>query len=176
MRVTVGSKNPAKIAAVTETISEYPLFQGAEVAGLEVAVDLFGHPKSLNEVVDGAIARARQAFADCDYSFGIEGGLMAVPETKTGFMEVSACAVYDGRNIHLGLSPAFEWPKKVTGLILDGLDGSQALKEAGMTEHPKIGTGEGGVSILTDGRMDRKAYTKAAIMMALIHLEHPEHF
>ena len=101
---------------------------------------------------------------------------MEVPNTKTGFMELTACAIYDGKEYHLGLSPGFEWPKKVTELILKGMDGSQALREAGVTNHPKIGIAEGGIWYLTKGRMSRTDYNKTAVRMALIHLEHPEHF
>ncbi len=176
MKIHVGSQNEVKIQAVTEVVAGYSLFKDAEIASVAVNIELFGHPKDLEAVVEGAIARAQEAFPGCDYSFGIEGGLMSVPRSKTGYMEVTACAIYDGKEVHLGLSPAFEWPKQVVQLIFKGLDGSQALREAGITVHPKIGTAKGGIWHLTEGRMDRKEYTRAAIVMALIHLEHPEYF
>jgi non-canonical (house-cleaning) NTP pyrophosphatase len=92
-------------------------------------------------------------------------------------VEVAACAIFDGSQVHLGLSPAFEWPTKVTDSILNkGLDGSQAMKEAGLTPHEKIGEKEGVIGLLTKGRMNRTEYNKLAIMMALTHLENPEHF
>ena len=59
---------------------------------------------------------------------------------------------------------------------MQGRDGSQALKEVGITEHPKIGTEVGGIHPLSKGRMDRTEYNKIAIMMALLHLENPEHY
>jgi inosine/xanthosine triphosphatase len=121
--------------------------------------------------------RARQAFIDTDYSVGIEGGLMAVPYTKTGYMEIGACAIYDGSHFHLGLSPAFEWPKSVAdGIIHRGLDGSQAFRDAGFTNHEKIGISHGGIWILTKGKIDRTRYNELAVMMALIHLENKEHY
>jgi non-canonical (house-cleaning) NTP pyrophosphatase len=40
----------------------------------------------------------------------------------------------------------------------------------------KLGEREGYIHIATNGRMDRTAYNKYAIMMALVHLEHPEYF
>ncbi len=176
MKVHVGSKNKTKVEAVAESIKGYPLFAGAEVVGVEVATEVFGHPNTLTKTVEGAMDRAKQAFSDCDYSFGLEGGLLTVPHTKTGLMEITACAIFDGKNYHIGLSSAFEWPKKVTELINGGLDGSQALREAGITTHEKIGTAEGGVSILTKGRVNRTQYNKQAITMALVHLEHPEFY
>lgn len=176
MKIHIGSKNQAKFDAVAEMVKEYPLFFGADVVAIDVLVEIFGHPKSLEETVGGAEARAKAAFADADYSVGIEGGLMAVPGSKTGFMEVTACAIYDGKQMHLGLSSAYEWPKKVNDLILGGLDGSQALREAGLTDHPKVGTAGGGIFILTHGRLNRKEFMKQAVMMALVHLENPEHY
>lgn len=177
MRVTVGSKNQTKIEAVREALEESSLFKDAEIIPMEVAVEQFGHPITLPMVVEGAIDRARQAFQNCAYSFGIEGGLIEVPQTKSGYMETSVCAIYDGNQFHLGMAPAYEWPKAVIDLIMKkGLDGSQAFREAGLTEHEKIGTAGGGVAILTKGRMDRKGLNKLAVMMALIHLENEEHY
>lgn len=48
----------------------------------------------------------------------------------------------------IGMSPSFEWPPKMTELILDGLDGSQAFKELGLTDHVKIGTAHGAITHL----------------------------
>lgn len=62
MRVGVGSKNKTKINAVAEILLDYSMFEGAEVVGVDVKVDTFGHPKSLEETVAGAVGRAKQAF------------------------------------------------------------------------------------------------------------------
>lgn len=177
MRICVGSKNETKIGAVREAFEESAFFRNCEIVPVEVHVEIFGHPISMNLVVQGALERAKEAFQDCDYSVGIEGGLIEVPETKSGYMEVGVCAIYDGKQFHLGMSPAFEWPKSVTDLIVHkGLDGSQAFREAGLTEHEKIGAAEGGIWILTHGKMNRKEYNKLAVTMALIHLENKEHY
>jgi inosine/xanthosine triphosphatase len=177
MKVGIGSKNITKINAVAELLQDYPLFAGAEVAGVDVQIEQFGHPKSLAATVDGAVNRAKQAYVNRDYGFGIESGLMPVPQTKSGYMEVAVCAIYDGQQIHLGLSPAYEWPKKVLDKILhEGLDGSQAMKAAGLTQHEKLGEHEGFVGIFTKGRTNRTEYNKAAVVMALMHLENPEYY
>jgi inosine/xanthosine triphosphatase len=177
MKVGVGSKNRTKVDAVAECLRDYPLFLGADVEGVAVQVEEFGHPKSIEETVAGAIDRARQAQEGRDYGFGIEGGLIAVPYSKTGYMEVAACAIYDGTNAHIGLGPACEWPKDVIdGILNKGLDGSQAMKAAGITKDDKVGENKGFIHIVTKGRMDRTAFNKAAITMALVHLENPEYY
>jgi len=177
MRVTVGSANKTKVDAVRAAMKEYEQFADAEVVALPVQIDEFGHPKNLEDVVAGAMDRAKQAFQECQYSVGIEGGLMTVPQTKTGFMEVAVCAIYDGAQYYLGLSPACEWPKAALhGILHKGLDGSQALRDAGFTDHPKLGTDNGLIAMLTNGRMDRTAYNKIAVQMALIQLLHPDYY
>ncbi len=176
MKVNVGSKNPTKIQSVIEALQESPLFKDAEVIGLDVSFETFGHPRNIAETVAGAQKRAELAFKDCDYSFGIEGGLIEIPETKSHYMQVEVCAIYDGKQFHLGLSPAFEWPPVVTKLIFDGLDGSQALKQAGFTDLEKVGNAGGGISILTKGKMDRTEFNRLSIVMALVHLENPDHY
>lgn len=177
MLVLVGSTNKTKIEAVTAAFSAHDRFRGVEVRGIAVHVPEFGHPKNLEETVQGAMARAKNAFQECDYGVGIEGGLMDVPYTKTGHMEVAACAIFDGTRYHIGLSPACEWPKAALhGILHKGLDGSQALIDAGLTDHPKLGTESGLIAMLTDGIMNRTAYNTAAVHMALAHLLHPEYY
>jgi inosine/xanthosine triphosphatase len=177
MNIKVGSKNQTKIQAVKDALLLYPgLFPDPNIIGVDVNIDLFGHPKSLKETSDGALKRAREAFVDCDFSFGLEGGLMEVPNTKTGFMEVGACAIYDGKYTYLGLSPAFEWPPKVAEMILGGkADASQAFKQLGFTPHEKLGAMPGGiVGFLTGGKLTREEFTKYSIIMALVQLERAE--
>ena len=175
MKIGVGSKNNTKVNAVKELLLDYPMFNDAEVVGVSVKVEEFGHPKSLDETVAGAVDRAKQACIDNDYGFGIEGGLMAVPQTKSGYMEVAACAIFDGKQIHLGLSEACEWPKAaIDGILNKGLDGSQAMKDAGLTGDEKIGEQAGFISVVTKGRLNRTDFNKSAVRMALLHLENPE--
>jgi inosine/xanthosine triphosphatase len=177
MKIGVGSKNETKVNAVKELLADYPMFKNAEIIPIAVKVEQFGHPKNLEETVRGAVDRAQQAYVGNDYGIGIEGGLMIVPQTKSGYMEVAACAIFDGKQIHLGLSQACEWPKGVTEAILHkGLDGSQAMKVLGHTQHEKLGEKEGMIGIYSKGRTNRTEFNKGALMMALVHLENPEHF
>jgi len=173
MLIKVGSKNQAKVSAVAELLREYPHLSHADVAGVASSSDISDQPLSLEETVRGAMNRARNCFLECNYSVGIESGLMTVPGSKSGYMDVCVAAIYDGKEFHLGLSSAWEFPDtKVMDLIVKGgLDMSQAINKAGMTNNAKIGAAEGAIGILTKGRIDRKEYTKQALRVALIHLE-----
>lgn len=172
MRINVGSKNEIKVAAVRDVIRDYVFLSNAEVVSVEVNSAVSEQPKSIAETIRGALNRAKNAFRHCDYSFGIEDGLMRVPNTKTGYMNISVCAIYNGQNHHLGLSAAFEYPLEVTKLVFEeGLDINQAFYKIGLTKNPKVGYAEGAIGILTRGRLLRKDYTKQAVMMALIQVE-----
>ena len=175
MRINVASKNMVKVDAVKETVKEYPLLKGAEIYFAEADSGVSEQPKSLEETVRGAANRARSAFKGCDYSIGIESGLMDVPNSKTGKMDVCVCTIYDGKKDSLGLSCAFEFPPKVADMIHElGIDANEAFYRAGLTRDRKIGSSEGAIGLLTKGRVNRKEYTKQAIRMAMIHLENPE--
>ena len=175
MKINIGSKNKAKIDALKEILKDYPDFKEAEIISKDVNSGIADQPKSLDETIKGAMNRAKNAFENCKYSFGLESGLMKIPETKTGYMDFSACAIFDGKKFHLGLSSAFEYPVKLTKYVLEkGVDVSAAAKELGFTKSDKLGAEEGMIGILTKGRLDRKAYTKEAIRMALIHLENKD--
>ncbi|MFA6355396.1 MAG: inosine/xanthosine triphosphatase [Candidatus Paceibacterota bacterium] len=173
MKIKVGTKNKAKVDSVIEIIEEYPHLKDSEVEGISTLSGVSDQPKSLEETINGAINRAKNVFIDCDYSIGIESGWMSVPHTKSGYMDVCVCAIYDGKECHLGLSSAWEFPNRnVTDLIIkEGLDTTQAINKAGMTTNKNIGSEEGAVGILTKGRVTRKEYTKQALRTALIHLE-----
>ncbi len=178
MRVHVGSKNVTKVQAVKDAVKLYPkLFVGAEVVGLEVDIPLYGHPKTLDETVAGAIARAKKAFeVECNFSFGLEGGLLPVSGSRSGYMETSVCAIYDGKSVYLGMGPSFEWPKAVTELVVAGkMDASSAFKHLKFTDQEKLGNTPGGVSgYLSNGRMKREHQVLQSIITALFHLENPE--
>lgn len=114
----------------------------------------------------------KNSFQNCDLSVGLESGLMIVPYTKSGFMDICACAIFDGKEFYLGLSSAFEYPQKVIDLVNnEGLNISEAFFKSGLTQNSNIGSAEGAIGYLTKGRLPRKEYTKQAITTALIHLE-----
>jgi inosine/xanthosine triphosphatase len=173
MKILIGSVNKVKVDAVAEIICEYPHLEHAEVEGVDVSSGVSPQPKTLLETITGAKNRARGAFADCDYAIGLESGLMEVPLSKSGFMDICVCVIYDGKESHLGISSAWEFPDpKVIALIIDeGLDMSQAINKVGLTTNPNIGMAEGAIGILTKGRIDRKEHTKQALRTAFIHLE-----
>jgi inosine/xanthosine triphosphatase len=173
MHIAIGSTNTVKVSALTELIPEYPLLAGAEVHTVRTESGVRDQPQSLDETIQGAKHRAEHAFQGSGLGFGIESGLMDVPHTNTGVMDVTVCAIYDGTKYYLGLSSALECPPKAIDLVRTAnMDLSQAFNHAGFTQEENIGSSQGFLGLLTNGRIDRKAYTKQAIIMALVQLEH----
>ncbi|MBN2566861.1 inosine/xanthosine triphosphatase [Candidatus Woesearchaeota archaeon] len=174
MRIAVGSRNPAKLEAVRESLQGYPALRDAEVVGVVVGSDVSEQPMSLDETMRGAMNRAEKAFAlgPCALAVGIESGLVHIPNTKSGYMNVGVVSFFDGKRHHLGLGPGFEYPPDVIRLVLkDGIDINQAYFRLGLSGKEKVGSEEGAIGLLTKGRLPRKEYVKIAVMMALIHIE-----
>ncbi len=174
MKIYVGSLNPTKVAAVREAMADHSDFSSWEVVGDDVPSGVSDQPKTIEETVRGAMNRARAAWREGGISFGLESGLMEVPHTRTGYMDICVCAIYDGTEYHHGISSAWECPVDITRMMLeDGMNMSEAFYKSGRTDDPNIGSSTGVINVLTNGRVDRKAYTKQAIHMAIIHLKKP---
>lgn len=172
MKIRIGSKNPVKIEAVKEILHDYPHLKDSQVIAIKASSDVTEQPKSLEETVQGAMNRAKNAFQDCVYSFGLESGFMAVPNTKSGFMDVCVCAIFDGQEYYLGLSSAWEAPAQVMHhIFVEGLNMNDAAAKAGLTQNKNLGSAEGLIGVMSNGRLSRKGYTKEAIRTALIQLE-----
>ncbi len=177
MKIIVGSANLNKVEAVKEALADYPEFVSAEVDYIAADSEVSNQPKTLAETIAGAKNRARNAFVDCDYSVGLESGLFAVPDTKSGYMDITICAIYDGNTYHLGGSSVFEYPKTMVDMVFEkGFEIDQAAKAAGVTSNDRVGRAEGMIGILSHGRLDRKGYTKQAVTTALVHLLNPEYY
>ena len=179
MKVNVGTKNQNKVNAVRETLLSFQEFfnSNIDVCLIDVDSGVSKQPKNMEQTTQGAINRAKNAFHNCDISIGLESGLIEFPHTKSGYMDVTMCAIYDGKNFHLGGSSLFEYPKSVVDLIFaKDYEVDEAAKEAGFTENSSVGKAEGMVGLLTKGRLNRKDYSKQAVLTALIHLLNPEHY
>ncbi len=177
MKVAVGSKNQNKIKGVRDAFLHYYSASALEVVSKDVVVEEYGHPIDMKSTVEGAIKRAKDAFGDCDVSVGLESGLIEVPYTQTGYMEGSVCAVYDGKEYYIGIGPAFEWPPAVVrGIMEEGLDGSQAMRVHGITDHEKIGEGDGAISLFSKTVVTRRKQIELAVIMALVRILNPEYY
>ena len=182
--VLVGSRNPPKIAGVREAFSEY--FSGVRVRGVAADPGVAEQPIGWGAIIKGAKNRARQAFraTRCDLGVGYEDGLVKVPATRTGYANFGCCAIYDGRRFAVGFSAGFEYPLACTREALgkgtpvgDTFDKVFAGTTGGTRRrgtHSSLTIGN--VGMLTGRKLTRKAYTRQAVIAALIELRHPQLF
>lgn len=167
--IVVGSKNPVKVSAVAEVFADYPQYATMQVSGVDASSGVRPQPLSLEETVSGARNRARQAYEGF-LGVGLESGIMAIPD---GYLEVCFAAIFDGTRMHTGMSCGFALPKAVTNLMFEEeLNLVEAAMRVGLTDDPEVGKKGGLLSILTDGRLTRKEYSKQSLITAIISLEH----
>ncbi|MCM8533032.1 MAG: inosine/xanthosine triphosphatase [Lentisphaeraceae bacterium] len=170
--VNVGSLNPVKVEAVKQVLTEYSkdLF---DVSGVDVESDVNEQPQSFEETLQGAKNRAQSAFDDSSsFSIGLEDGIFAIPDEENLYMNICLCVIYNGEKFHYGTSSAFEYPREITDLVKGrGLDISEALGAAGYTNNADIGSAQGAIGLLSQGRLVRLDYTKQAINAVFIHLK-----
>lgn len=164
MKITVGSKNPVKIAAVKDFFSEK---FDCLVEGVSADSEVSDQPKDLEETIFGAKNRAKNAFSE-GLSVGIESGVIPAPGTNSGYFNLCVCAIFDGKNFFFGTTPGFEYEQRIIDAVHEGLEVSDAFSHAGY-DKGRLGDGQGAIGLYTKGEMPRKEYTELALMMAWIH-------
>ena len=102
MKINIGSKNQAKVEAVKEILQDYPHLKDAEVLTMEAKSEVADQPLTLEETMRGAMNRSRNAFNNCAYAIGLESGMLPVPHSRTGYMDLCVCAIYDGQEFYFG--------------------------------------------------------------------------
>lgn len=171
MLINVGSLNPVKLGAIRDVM--IVRFPDARFAPVAVDSGVSVQPIGLDETLRGARNRALAAFVhgSCDLAVALESGLIPVPQTRTGYMNLTACAIHDGLEMYVGLGPAFELPDEVTRLVVDeGLELDPAVRRAGLTDNARIGYAQGIIGVLSQGRVTRQDYSRPAVSMAMVRM------
>jgi len=167
IRLALGSKQPAKRAAVQEIA---PLFWSRwELHCLSVPSGVRAQPLSDEETVAGALARARvvRDSADADYGIGLESGVAAGPLGRLSAVSWAVVVDRDGC-VGIGGAERFTLPPAVAERVLHGEELASALRALGMTSTPSEG---GTVALLTGGRRQRRELLAIALLHALCDLE-----
>src|SRR3954470_8175717 len=106
-RITVGSKNPVKLAAVRAVVVR--LVDAVTVEAVAVPSGVPDQPFGDEETIRGAIERARAARErlDADYGVGLEGGVV---EMGDGTMRTCAWAAVVSRSGRHGVGGSLAMP------------------------------------------------------------------
>ena len=172
MRVNVGTKNPAKVDGVKKAFSHY--FDAIEVVPVSVVSEVSIQPKTLSEIVAGAKTRAVASFGNCDFSVGVEGGIIPFPEAKSGYVNLGVAVIYDGKNNYIGASPCFEYPAKAVQEALKGEEIGTVFDRLTNSENTK--QKDGAVGFLTKGVMTRGDLVETTVVMALCRIVNKEFY
>jgi inosine/xanthosine triphosphatase len=176
MHFRLGSLNPVKKEALFQALEESGRFPDIRIHALSLPSGVPDQPIGLESTLTGARNRARAAWSpEVFFGVGIESGLVEVPLTRTGYMNLTACVLFDGKNFFTGLGPAFELPGEITRRVVEeGMELDAAVQAAGFSANPRIGYSEGLIGILTRNVVTRLIYTKPAVHMALAALPEAE--
>lgn len=167
LQVAVGSKNPVKLRATRNVFRA--LVGRVRVIGVKVEKP-FAQPLNQAQIIEGAVSRAEQALRAGSYDFGvgIEAGLVPVPRTRSGFVDVQWCVILDREgNFTLGHGSGFEYPLDVTDeVIVRKREVSEAMERLSGIE--RIGERMGAIGYLSRGRLTRTRLTEQAVFMAML--------
>ncbi|MDR0523654.1 MAG: inosine/xanthosine triphosphatase [Candidatus Methanoplasma sp.] len=159
--VSVGSLNPVKVEAVRAVMER--ALGGARVTPEDVSSGVPEQPFG-DETREGAVNRAERALKGHSMSVGIEAGAF---ETRDGLYDVQYCAILDDRGrLTIGTGMGFRYPDAVAELVRGGETVGSAMRLA--YGGSVSGRGQGAIGFLSDGLIDRKELTEAAVKAAMV--------
>jgi inosine/xanthosine triphosphatase len=169
MKVIIGSKNPVKIAAVKRAFTTCFPNEDIQYVDQETASGVADQPLTLEETMQGAINRAKNASNnDASYSVGLEGGIFfqKVGGREEG-IELSWACVLDCQTGRYQLASGPGFP--VLPSILQHIHAGENLSDALEIEYKLVNAGaaKGYVGWLSDNIIDREDTCYEATCLAL---------
>ena len=170
MKVVVGSPNPVKIGAVLDAFSKY---YDVEVSSIDVGSGVKAFPDSEELTYQGAVNRAIGAYSDdCDYSVGIEGGVV---EFDGRWYDRNYVVVYDGKKTGIGMSSAYEVPVHlVEGIDSNSDESKKIIDESVGVEN--VFNKQGVIGVLSRGKINRRRLLADATICALTRFLDPDYY
>lgn len=170
MKVVVGSKNAAKMSAVENGCKAY--WPDIEMLGVDVASGVRDQPIGLDETVQGAVNRAKAAFAAAeavDLAFGLEGGVMEIAGRMVLF---GVAAVFDGKEVAAAQTGGVPLPDTWAEALKNGEELGPFMAKIFKDYNRKIGA----MPFLTRGVILREDEFTVAVKGALAPWVTPEAF
>lgn len=172
LQVAIGSKNPAKIAAVQSALTELGII--AEVKSTNAKSGVSEQPFSDDETIQGAVNRAREIMkeSDVDYAIGLEGGVV---DTPYGLFLCNWGAVINRSGIvGIGGGHRVELPPYVAERLRSGAELGDVIDE--WMNRSNIKKMEGTIGVLTDNHITRQAMFRDVVIAAFVRFLHPEYY
>jgi inosine/xanthosine triphosphatase len=167
--VAVGSKNPAKLNGVRRAFSRY--YRRVELRPVDSSSVARAQPKGLEEMSQGAAARAKFALSTAGGKFGVgvEAGIFTIDGIYFD-NQVAAIADSSGK-VSFGHSAGYMLPRDdMEKLFREGKELERWAEDvSGIKE---VGDKGGLIRYLTKGRMNRAELTEQCVVTALIPWHH----
>jgi len=151
MLVSIGTKNKAKTAAITNIVKNY--FKQLEYINLDVPSNVSEQPRSDEETRQGAINRALNSLnkSGADFNFGLEGGVRII-EGKMYCCNWGALALKDG-SVITAAGALFLLPDRIANEILAGKELGPVMDA--YTNEKGIRHNKGAIGVFTANLVDR---------------------
>ncbi|SOC36625.1 DUF84 family protein [Ureibacillus acetophenoni] len=151
MLVSIGTKNRAKTAAVTNIVNNY--LENVEYNHLEVPSEVSEQPRSDDETRQGAINRALNSLkiSQADLNFGLEGGVREI-DGKMYCCNWGALVLKDGTVI-TAAGALFLLPEEIADEIRIGRELGPVMDS--YTNEKGIRHNKGAIGVFTANLIDR---------------------
>jgi inosine/xanthosine triphosphatase len=172
--VAIGSRNPAKTVGAKNVFQAY--FPGCGFTEVDTRTVARAQPMGMDQVAEGALARARFALAEsrADFGVGVEAGIISLTSGESINLQIAVVVDREGRS-GIGLSSGFMIPASfVERMRKEGTELDSHSHE--LTRAEKISEEEGIVYPLTKGRMSRLQMTEQCVGMALVPWLNPSSY
>ncbi|AXI25377.1 purine NTP phosphatase [Methanofervidicoccus sp. A16] len=163
IRVALGSENPTKIKGTQMALEK--VMKNILIVPVDVDSGVSKQPFGVDEIVKGAINRAKGAFekVPSHYGIGIEAGVV---EIGGKYLDIHICAIFDGEEYTIGTSQGFQIPEEILEEVRRGEECSKAVEKVyGIKD---IGKREGIIGYLTKDLVSRVDLCRDAVLMAIV--------
>jgi inosine/xanthosine triphosphatase len=183
-RLMLGTKNGAKIQGVQAACADLsavlhvPSLAVSDTWTCQVESGVSEEPWGFPSTIQGAQNRARAAYevllkgqppsaTDRLIGMGVESGFIDVAPATFTLYNFDVCALFDGRHYYLGISPGFEYPRRLVHNIFLHRQPFQEARQY-ITTEAAVEQQAGLVGVLAGGLIDRPEMTRLATRLALI--------
>ncbi|WP_409302244.1 DUF84 family protein [Peribacillus sp. SCS-155] len=164
-RIAIGSTNPAKVQAVTESYGK-----DAEIITLDVESGVSSQPFSDEETIEGALNRAKICLmqSDAEIGLGLEGGVV---QTQFGLFLCNwgALVARDGTSFIAG-GARIRLPDEIAEKLSQGTELGPIMDE--YTNKRNIRQKEGAIGIFTNQQVTRSEMFKHIMQMLIGQYEY----
>jgi len=161
MKVGIGTDNPLKNKVVKDAFED--AFDKIDLCPVVVDTEVALQPKG-EEVLKGALNRARKALESNDFGVGIESGTM---NFEGRIFVIGYCVIIDKNGRYsIGSQPIFELPKVFWKRVEAGEEFGKLADEFFKTKN--IRQTIGAVGMLSNKLVTREYLMRAAVLTALI--------